>query len=80
MIFYAGEQKIAVFKKVGYFYEIYNDDAIILSELLDLKVMRRFKHKKPDTINNPLLIGFHINQLDKYSTRLKDHGYKIETV
>lgn len=67
-------EKILLFK-LGKFYEIFYDDAIICHKVLDLAWMcTNFKKKLK------VHVGFPEKTLEKYVTILVDHGYKIAVV
>jgi len=59
------------FFKLGKFYEIFYNDAIICQRLLDLNWMGGAKK---------LHIGFPEKVLDKYLQKMVDHGYKVAVI
>lgn len=64
-----------LFFKLGKFYEIFYDDAIICHKLLDLAWMcNNFKKKQK------LHVGFPEKTLEKYVEILVNNGYKIAVV
>eukprot|EP00743_Colponemidia_sp_Colp-15_P007292 GILK01007875.1.p1 GENE.GILK01007875.1~~GILK01007875.1.p1 ORF type:complete len:1396 (+),score=316.89 GILK01007875.1:569-4189(+) len=61
-----------VFFKVGKFYELFYDDAVVCQRLLDLNWMG-------DAAGRPH-VGFPEKVLDKYAAKLVDHQYKVLVV
>lgn len=58
-----------IFFKLGKFYELFYEDALIGNQLLDLKWMGTKMH-----------VGFPERSLDRYTQELVKHGYKVVVV
>jgi DNA mismatch repair ATPase MutS len=65
-----GKENTIVFMRVGDFYEAYAtfDDGFDLSIISDITNLTKTKKNKnkPICLANPMLVGFHVNSLDRY--------------
>lgn len=56
--------------KIGVFYEMFYDDAIVISRLIGLAITYKTKQRVP-------MCGFHESSLEVYIHRIMLHGYKV---
>lgn len=79
-------EKCIVLMQVGSFYEIYSindntsDDIYIIGDICSIQISKKNKSIKEVSLSNPLMAGFPLHSLKKFTNILLGHNYTIALV
>lgn len=79
-------ERCIVLMQVGSFYEIYSinddtsDDIYIIGDICSIQISKKNKSVKEVSLSNPLMAGFPLHSLKKFTNILLGHNYTIALV